>query len=79
MEALWKLKVNQNIMKSKKQLKSYKFYFQQVNQEVYDQKAYSYNAAYRKAKKEWRKNNSHPIMLDAEILESNVWKTLLLK
>lgn len=62
---------------TKKQLKTYKFYFQQVNQEVCEQKAYSYNAAYRKAVKDWRENNSHPKMLDAEILESGTWKTLL--
>ena len=61
----------------KKQLKSYKFYFSQVNQEVYEEKAYSYNAAYRKAVKEWRDNNSHPRMIDAEMLESGIWETLL--
>jgi pyruvate/2-oxoacid:ferredoxin oxidoreductase beta subunit len=59
----------------KKQLKSYKFYFQQVNQEAYEVKGFSIDKAYKKAEKEWKQNNNPPMLLSIETLESGIWKT----
>lgn len=58
----------------KKQLKTYKFYFSQVNQEIYQQKGYSVEACLRRAIKEWRANNSNPVLLNVETLKSGMWK-----
>lgn len=61
----------------KKQLKSYKFYFQQVNQECVEVKAFSILNAFRKAEKDWMARNKYPITISAESLESGVWKTAM--
>jgi len=61
-------------MAQTKQLKTYRFYFSQVNQEVVEQKGYSIDACFRKAVKEWKQGNSNPRLLSAESLESKTWK-----
>ena len=63
-------------MKSKKQLKSYKFYFQQVNQECVEVKAFSTLGAFRKAEKDWMDRNKYPFVAEADVLESGIWKKL---
>lgn len=58
----------------KKQLKTYKFYFQQVNQEVYEANGFSIDRAYKKALKEWKQNNANPVLISYDVLESKIWK-----
>lgn len=62
--------------KHKKQLKSYKFYFLQVNQECVEVKSFSVRGAFRKAEKDWMSRNKYPLMVEADVLESGTWKKL---
>lgn len=58
----------------KKQLKTYRFCFSQVNEELVGQKGYSIEACFRKAVKEWKRRNSSPTLLNIEQLASKIWK-----
>ena len=61
---------------AKKQLKSYKFYFSQVNQECVETKSFSFGGALKKAEKDWMARNKFPFLMEADVLESGMWKKL---